>query len=163
MLHRSVAGLAAFAALAVMPSTSSAATAGPVQFGLIQYDQPGSDLPADKDKLNREFVTLVNTGRATVSLGGWTLRDETRRSDHIYTFRKGFRLAPGRSVRVHTGTGTDAAGDVYWGRTGTSGVAYIWNNIDRYSNGDTAFLHNDRGTLVDCRVWRRGTGTRKCG
>jgi lamin tail-like protein len=161
MRHRSVIGVATVAALVGLLPMSPATAAGPIQLGRIQYDQPGTDLPADNTKLNREYVTIQNTGRSAVNLTAWTLRDESGRPDHVYTFRS-VRLGSGRLLVVHSGRGTDGAADVYWGRVGRSGLAYIWNNIDLHSHGDTAFLRNAGGVEVDRCTWRTGTGITNC-
>jgi hypothetical protein len=65
----------------------------------------------------------------------WTLSDE---ASHTYTFPT-FTLGSGASVREWTKSGTDTATDLYGG----SGSA-IWNNT-----GDTAYLRDDLGSLVD--------------
>jgi len=43
------------------------------------------------------------------------------------------------TVTLYTGKGTDTATEIFWG----SGNP-IWNN-----DGDTAYLYNDNGNLVD--------------
>jgi hypothetical protein len=66
---------------------------------------------------------------------GWTLSDAAA---HIFTF-PAFTLEARATVNVWTKGGTDTSTDSYWG----SGAA-IWNNT-----GDTAYLRDDQGSLVD--------------
>ncbi|MGD1993081.1 MAG: lamin tail domain-containing protein, partial [Anaerolineae bacterium] len=93
----------------------------------IVYDPPGPDVDG-------EYVLIQNYGDA-VEMTGWTLRDEV---NHTYTFPV-FTLADGTSVRVWTGPGVDTDTDLYWGR-----ASAIWNN-----DGDTAYLNDHQGALVD--------------
>ena len=62
--------------LAASAQAAPAAPAGQIQFRLIQYNTPGSDLPVTNAKLNQEFVTLkagakvvIHTGRGTSNSG----------------------------------------------------------------------------------------------
>lgn len=73
-----------------------------------------------------------------MTLTGWTLRDADR---HVYRFGT-FRLRPGRTVTVHTGSGDDSRKHLFWGMDN-----YVWNN-----DGDTAILKDAGGARVDrCR------------
>jgi hypothetical protein len=56
--------------------------------------------------------------RVTRTLTGWTVRDL---ANHVYTFTS-FKLAPGQSVTLHTGKGTNTSSYLYWGEAGTSGT-----------------------------------------
>jgi hypothetical protein len=56
----------------------------------------------------------------------------------VYRFGT-FKLGAGASVKIHTGHGSNARKNVYWG----SGN-YIWNN-----DGDTATLKRPGGTVAD--------------
>jgi hypothetical protein len=85
--------------------------------------------------LNGEWVRLRNVTTSRRTITGWTLRDA---AGHVYTFPS-FGLAAGAYVKVHTGSGSDTAADLYWG----SGSP-IWNN-----DGDAATLRNSGGTAVD--------------
>ena len=69
---------------------------------------------------------LKNYGSTTVNLQGWKLKDK---AGHTYIFPS-YELGPGELVYIHTGSGIDSEGHLYWG----SGRA-IWNN-----DGDTAYL-----------------------
>ncbi|GAA4204074.1 lamin tail domain-containing protein [Actinocatenispora rupis] len=131
-----------------LTAAAPAQAAGTISFGRIQYDSPGTDNRSNTS-LNAEWVHVRNTGRTTVTLTGWTLRDASR---HVYTFGS-FRLGPGKTVTVHTGRGTNTSANRYWGSR-----AYIWNNT-----GDTATLKTSHGTTVDtCRWTSRGSGYKNC-
>lgn len=112
--------------------------ASPVLIGKTQYDSPGTD-NRTQASLNAEYVTIKNGSTVARTLTGWTLRDA---SSHVFTFPT-FTLAAGRSVVIHTGSGTNSASNLYW-RSGN----YIWNNP-----GDTATLKNQAGTTVDSCRW----------
>jgi micrococcal nuclease len=81
-------------------------------------------------------VSIRNGGAANADLTGWTLSDS---ANHDYTF-PAFTLAPNASVKVHTGSGSNSATDLFQGR-GTG----IWNN----TGGDEATLRDASGALVD--------------
>jgi competence protein ComEC len=111
--------------------TQSAPAAVIVNPTCSQWDAPGND----NDNLNAEYVCFTNQGGASASMAGWWVSDA---ADHTYQF-PGFALAAGASVRVHTGSGTNTATDLYWG----SGSA-IWNN-----DHDTVTLYNSAWQLID--------------
>ncbi|HET91357.1 MAG TPA: lamin tail domain-containing protein [Chloroflexi bacterium] len=71
---------------------------------------------------------------------GWTLADE---NDNTYNFPDNFILRREHEVRVWTASGVDTTTDLHWGRS--SGV---WS-----SKGDTAFLRDPEGELVDSFTW----------
>jgi hypothetical protein len=100
----------------------------------IYFDSPGSD-DGSNSSLNAEWVRIKNTTSTTKTLTGWTLRDAAA---HIYPFPS-FRLAAGATVKVHTGSGSNAASNLYWRSSG-----YIWNNT-----GDTATMMNANGNVID--------------
>jgi beta-lactamase superfamily II metal-dependent hydrolase len=85
--------------------------------------------------LANEWVAVRNTGEAPVDLAGCTISDAG--SVHVYTFPT-FVLAPGSTVTVHTGSGTDTATDLFWG-LGSS----VWNNA-----GDTATLKRPDESVI---------------
>jgi hypothetical protein len=113
--------------------------------GHINHNPPGKGAP---DKLNEEFVVIENEGDETVSLAGWTLKDETTTGErrHIYTFPQTVFLAPREKAYIHTGPGEDSfekgkpsKWNLYWGRHG-----FVWNN-----EGDTATLFDPEGNKAD--------------
>jgi hypothetical protein len=75
---------------------------------------------------------------------GWKLRD---RDGHVYRF-SAFTLRPGGRVRVHTGWGSDKAGNLYWDSN-----RYVWNN-----DGDRALLRRQSRSLVN-RCYYNGVGS----
>jgi Lamin Tail Domain len=134
------------AALSVIALPANAASA--IQFRKIQYDPSGSDVPATNYQLNREYLTLTNAGTTTRTLTSWTVRDL---ANHVYTFPS-FELGPGKSVRLHTGKGTNTSSDLYWGRGW-----YVWNNT-----GDKATSRDSNGALKDTCTWGDGSGIKYC-
>ncbi len=139
-----VACLVAALSLIALPANAASA----IQFRKIQYDPSGSDVPATNYQLNREYVTLTNTGTTTRTLTGWTVRDL---ASHVYTFPS-FMLGAGKSVRLHTGKGTNSSTDLYWGRGW-----YVWNNT-----GDKATSRDSSGALKDTCTWGDGSGIKYC-
>ena len=90
------------------------------------------------DGLNIERITFRNNGTASIDMSSWTVKDE---GTHIYEFED-FVLAPGQSVSLRSGEGTDGLSNVYWHDDSS-----VWNN-----DGDVCFLRDDNGLLVD--GWR---------
>jgi hypothetical protein len=106
-----------------------------VVISYVHYDAEGDD----RYNLNDEYVVIKNNGTATADLTGWTLMDE---AGHTFTFSE-FQLAPGSTVTVHTGSGTNTETHLYWG----SGSP-VWNN-----DHDTATLLDQYGNRVDSKTW----------
>src|SRR4051812_35548854 len=76
-----------------------------VKITSIHYDSGSSVLT--NSNINREYVTIKNTGHKTVRLRGWKvvdLRQSSTGANASYKF-KHLRLRPGRSVRLHSGKG----------------------------------------------------------
>ncbi|WP_328885017.1 lamin tail domain-containing protein [Streptomyces sp. NBC_00316] len=109
-----------------------------VVLGDIQYDSPGRD-DWSNWSLNREWVEVINTGRAAVDLDGWSLSDF---NGNLYRFDD-LRLAGRATVRIHTGRGRDTRHDVYQARRN-----YIWSNY-----ADKATLRDNHGRTVDTHSW----------
>ena len=105
-------------------------TDGRLRVATVHADAEGND----NDDLNDEYVTLENTGDTALELSGWTVTDEAGKT---YTFGD-VTLAAGERVTLHTGSGTDGGGDVYWDREGA-----VWNN-----GGDTVTVRDADGTVV---------------
>jgi endonuclease YncB( thermonuclease family) len=106
---------------------------GRIRFGAISYNPPGADTAAG------EYVEVVNTTAAPVPLGGYAF---TRRGSQ-FPFPAGTVLAPGATLRVSVGTGTDDASTVHMGRTSS-----LLTNT-----GDLLALANLNHAPVDCRAW----------
>jgi hypothetical protein len=116
-----------------------------IKFYSVQYESPGVDNGTNKS-LNGEYATIRNYGTRTKNLRGWKLVDKRDTQPSIvYKFGR-FRLRPGRSVRIHTGRGSNTRSDRYWGRSGMSG--YVWSD-----NKDTAYLKNRSGRQADSCSW----------
>lgn len=88
------------------------------------------------------MLSLISNGTSEKDedLSGWKLVDEKK---HTYSLPDGFILKAGKTVTVHTGSGTDTDTDLYWGRKWA-----VWNN-----DGDTAYLYDASGNLVDSCSW----------
>ena len=98
----------------------------------FHFDASGEDAA----NLNDEYFALQNTGTAEADLSGWTVENER---GVRYTFPNGFTLPVGASVYVHSGSGADSTGILYWGS-----AEPIWHNTT-----DIAILRNAAGDIVD--------------
>jgi hypothetical protein len=127
-----VAGVALMTAPAAQAATAPAMAHHPVVIQEIFYNSPGAD-HGSNTSLNAEWVELRNRTSHAVSLAGWTLRD---RSHHVYQFGA-YSLRAHRTVRIHTGSGTDSQANLFQDRG-----AYVWNNT-----GDGATLKDGTGTV----------------
>ncbi|RLM48096.1 MBL fold metallo-hydrolase [Haloarcula sp. Atlit-47R] len=108
-------------------------TSGDLVVDRIRADAAGDD----RDNLNDEYVVFRNAGAAPLSIGGWTVADESGRT---YAFPEGVTLGPDETVTLHTGSGTDTATDLYWGSERP-----IWNN-----GGDTVTVTDvDNETVLE--------------
>lgn len=76
------ASVLAVSTLAVAAAPADAA-ASPIKIVKIYYDSPGSPDNGKNSSLNGEYIQIKNTGKKAVSLKGWTVRDKTKRPDHI--------------------------------------------------------------------------------
>jgi micrococcal nuclease len=93
----------------------------------------------DSRNLNDEWVRFVNLDGRDLDLEGWMVRDES--SSHRYRF-EALVLAPGASVTLRSGCGTDSDTERYWCVTGSA----VWNN-----GGDTVLLLDPLGNVVTQR------------
>jgi micrococcal nuclease len=103
-----------------------------VDIPCCQFNAPGDD---SKNR-EEEWVCFKNEGEQAVNMASWTMVDEY---GWTYTFPD-FALAPGSTVRVVTGCGTNTADTLYWCKDGSTAV---WNN-----DGDTVHLYDAVGNLV---------------
>jgi hypothetical protein len=71
-----------------------------------------------------EYVCLKNEDSRRAEMGSWVIRNVMGRS---YNFPPGFALPPGATVRLHTGSGSDSASDLYWDYR----VKPAWERIDK--------------------------------
>lgn len=134
MRKLTVLGVAAILVLGVAAQASAA-----VKITKIAYKS---------SSLNGEYVVIKNTGTATVTMSGWTLRDT---SSHVYKFPI-FKIKPGKTVTVHTGKGPNTWNNLYWG----SGY-YIWND-----DGDTASLRRKDGSIASKCSYTGGGSYKIC-
>jgi len=112
----------------------SLSSGGRIRIETIFFDSPGADTKRNSS-LNREWIRLKNTGSTARKLTGWTIRDK---GGHVYRFRT-YKLAAGKAVTIHSGTGSNTPRHRYW-----RSDKYIWDN-----HGDTARLTNKAGELLD--------------
>ena len=92
----------------------------------------------DCNNINDEYVVFSNSCPYSISLSGWTVKDE---ATHIYTFHD-YTLAAMSTITLYTSSGTDTSTELYWGSSGKTCNA-VWNN-----DGDTLYLRDDEGKLV---------------
>ena len=103
-----------------------------IKITAVQFDTPHNP---ENEHLNEEWVEITNYGNDT-DMSGWILYDEGYK--HKYVFHS-FTLGANKSVKVHTGIGSDTETDLYMNRQSA-----IWNN-----DGDIATLVNDKGEIMD--------------
>jgi hypothetical protein len=135
--------------LVLVVSGTSADAGGGVRFTKIQYDSPGADSGSNLS-LDAEWFKLTNHGSQSKSLSGWTVRDP---QSHVYKFPQGYKLGAGKTVTVHTGSGTTTKLNRFWGQDN-----YVWNN-----SADKATLKKGNGTKIDVCKWSSvGSGSTNC-
>ncbi len=98
----------------------------------FHVDAQGDDGENQED----EWICLKNEGDLAADMTGWTVVDDY---GWTYTFPE-FTLAPGSTVRLITGCGTDTTGSLHWCKGGSSAV---WNN-----DTDTVHLYDPAGNLL---------------
>ncbi len=124
--------------------SGQAMAVGPVKIAAAYYQVSGASIPPTNAQLNQEYIVIRNGGSTAVSMGGWTLRDLARPTTPSHVFRfPTFRLGAGRSVRIHTGRGSNSSTDLYWGLT-----YFVWGD-----DSDTATLKNSAGTTESTCAW----------
>ena len=119
---------------------SPALAAGPVKISKIHYAQSGTNL-------DTEYIVFKNTSASTVRMKGWEIISAPSSDNQHYFFPR-TNVAPGHTVTLYTGSGTNRPGKRYWGSTSPR-----WDN-----SGDKAILKNAAGTKVDtCQYSGGGT------
>ena len=128
-------------AMPLVGSQTPAVAAGKAKITAVYFDPgPGSD---PLSQLNQEYVVIRNTSTHRLRMTGWKLHDVPRAGTvHTYRFPR-FVLRPGKSVRIHTGKGSNTRTDLYWGRSD-----YVWGD-----DSDKATLVNKAGTVVSTCGW----------
>ena len=103
----------------------------------VSYNPSGEDAR----NLNGEYVKVTNRGTNAVSLAGWHVRDGGPTN---YNFPGNASVAPGGSVYVHVGSGTNTATHFYWGRS-----APMFDNVSAapQNNGEGGYLFDPKGNL----------------
>ncbi len=139
-----VAGLLVALTAGSFAGTSIAFASGTVKIAAAYYDpNPTGPDPDTNAGRNQEYIVIRNSGSRGVSLTGWVLHDVARAGvTNRYVFPS-FTLRPGKSVRVHTGSGTNSATDLYWGKT-----VYVWGD-----DSDTATLQSRSGAVMSTCGW----------
>lgn len=112
---------------------------GPLKITKIYFDPAGADTGGSQT-LRNEMIVIKNKDKRHRSLTDWKVHDQGR--NHTYRFGR-LKLRPGRSVRLHTGSGNNDRNDRFWNLD-----FYVWNN-----DGDTGFLKNKRGQSIDRCVY----------
>jgi beta-lactamase superfamily II metal-dependent hydrolase len=112
----------------VSPAPSEAS--GPVSVGVLA-NPPGND----NENLNAEYAVIRNYLSESLVITNWTLCDA---ANHCFTFPQGTSIAPGDSVFLRTGIGSNTSTDFYLNQRQA-----IWNN-----RGDVATLYDERGRVV---------------
>jgi micrococcal nuclease len=97
----------------------------------IHADASGND----NENLNDEYVVFRNAGETPLAIGGWTVTEGAGRE---YVFPAGTTLAPGATITLHTGSGSDSSTDRFWGQSRA-----VWNN-----DGDTVTVRDESGRRV---------------
>lgn len=105
--------------------------AAAVVIGDVQPDPKGRD----EDHLNDEWIEITNPADAAVDLAGWSVADETTSNR--------FELPPlvlkaGATLRIHTGSGSDSATDVYLDQRDP-----VWSN-----SGETVLVADPAGVIA---------------
>jgi len=98
----------------------------------FHYDAAGDDAA----NLNDEYFTLLNEGDETIDLSGWTVENER---GTVYRIPNGVSLAANAVLTIHSGSGSNTAGILYWNASQP-----VWN--DDY---DLAILRDAEGTIID--------------
>ena len=135
---RSIAAVMTIASLTMLGAPAANA-GGAVKITAAYYDPvPNGPDPGTNAGRNQEYIVIRNGGTSTMKMAGWVLHDAARLGvTHKFVF-PAYGLKPGKSVRVHTGSGTNTATDLYWGET-----VYVWGD-----DADTATLQYKAGTVM---------------
>lgn len=100
------------------------------------------------DTASGEWADIRNLGASDVTIGGWWFRDSFFRGYKArgYVFPSGTVVPAGGSIRLHAGSGTNDASNLYWGLSGPP-----WENTGAPKNqGDGGYLFDPKGNM---RFW----------
>ena len=98
----------------------------------FHHDASGDDTA----NLNDEYFTLQNKGDGIIDLSGWTVENER---GVAFRIPNGVRLAPNAVITIHSGSGLDTTGILYWNASEP-----MWNNTT-----DLAVLRDAEGMIID--------------
>jgi hypothetical protein len=136
------------ATTAIAAPAAQAAVVKPLDIVKIHFDPPGKDA-ATNSGYTQEYIQVKNTGSSTLTLTGYTIRDD---GPQKFSFPKGTKLAAGKTLTIRSGTGKNSATTLYWNK-----ASYIWNNT-----GDSARTYNSAGKLLEtCKYTSNGTASTK--
>ena len=121
--------------LAISPPAAEAVVKKPLDIVKVYYNPPGKDYSKNSEYV-KEYIQVKNTGTKPLTLTGYVLRDN---GPQKFTFPKGTKIAPGKTLTIRSGKGKNTSSTLYWNKSSS-----IWNNT-----GDTARLHNSKGTLLE--------------
>jgi len=144
MSKRLVLLAALLGCLAPLLPAGPALAAGPMKITKIHYAQSGTNL-------NTEYIVFKNKSTRTVQMKGWRITSAPSTDHQFYVFPR-TKIAPGHSLTLYTGNGSNTSTRRYWG----AGSA-VWNN-----DGDKAVLKNAAGTTVDVCQYAGGGTTAYC-
>lgn len=105
--------------------------AATLEVGDVQSDPKGRD----DDHLNEEWIEIVNPSAVAVDLTGWSVADDA--TSHRFELPEQ-SLAPGATLRIHTGSGTDTATDAYLDQRDP-----VWGN-----SGETVLVADPAGVIA---------------
>lgn len=132
--------LAAVATVMLPTAVALASLTPAVRITKIHYAQTGTNL-------DTEYIVFQNTTSTTQTITGWRIISSPSTDNQAYVFPT-TRIAPGATLVLYTGRGTNTATKRYWGSR-----VPVWNN-----SGDIAVLRNKAGTTIDsCRYAGGGT------
>ncbi len=108
---------------------------GPFEITRVKSNAKGND----KLNVNGEWIRIRNTGLDTASLRGYMVTVGKKQ----YHINRNTQIAPGASVRIRIGKGSNTRKNLYWGRS-----APILRN-----RGGAVLLHSPQREVVSCKSW----------
>ena len=120
------------------------ATSPGIRIVKIHYAQTGTNL-------DTEYIVFKNTTSRARPITGWKIVSAPSTDNQYYVFPT-TKIGAGHTLRLYTGSGTNAPGVRYW-HAGSP----RWDN-----DGDKAILHNSLGMAVDTCQYAGGGTTAYC-
>lgn len=105
----------------------------------VNYDAAGDDA----NNLNDEYIHIENTGTDTIDLSGWSARSSARLDGATIEIPNGISIAAGESFRIHVGSGTNTANEIYLGLTEP-----VFDNT-----GDVVYLRDAGLNIQATQLW----------